>query len=115
MELLAGLDTCAQLSVISFEKAELLGHQIRPCKDTHRLIGINKIIAEPLGLIDLSFHFERGRKMHKETFVVLKDPQPFDVLLSDDFIDRNHLLEVNEHLFPLRRLSKGMLLITFEN
>lgn len=54
-------------------------------------------------------------KNFRETFVVLDDPQPFDVLLSDDFIRRNNLMVVNEKFFPLRKLTKGMLLITSQN
>lgn len=109
----AGLDTCAQLNAIDYEKAKMLGHPIRPYEDY--LVGVNKTIVKPRGQIDCDFFFVGGMKTFHETFVVLNDPQPFDVILSDDFIHRNNLIAVNERFFPLRKLTKGMLLITSQN
>lgn len=73
------------------------------------LVGVNATTVDPQGLIDFSFNFEGGKKTFHEEFVVLNDPQVFDVLLSDKFLRETGLVQVNVHLLPLRALTQGML------
>lgn len=111
MPLRASFDTGAEENAISAEKARLIGHEIQPCNDLF-LTGLNKTVAKPQGLMELSFFFEEhGRKTYREKFVVLNDPQTFDVILSDQFLSQNNLVSVNRAFFPIRRLTQSMLLI----
>lgn len=104
VELRAGLDTCASLSAISYENAQMIGHQIRPCEDMN-LMGVDATSVKPRGQIDCSFSFEGGMRSFHETFMVLDDPQAFDVILGEKFIRRNQLMVENKELFPLRKLT----------
>lgn len=89
----------------------MIGHQIRPCEDMN-LMGVDATSVKPRGQIDCSFFFEGGMRSFHETFMVLDEPQAFDVMMGEKFIRRNQLMVENKEMFPLRKLTPGMLLIT---
>lgn len=101
----AKLDTGADCSCISYDKALQSRLPIHPYNGNGAYSATKSHVITPVGMIFASFHFIGHTERYEETFLVIED-SIFDVILSGDFLIKHRLVSFNKehkdiHLLPL--------------